>query len=76
MVGDTDVEGKRIAFSSAGDVYVYDREHERKTRLTVSNSSSNPVWTPNGKHLVFRARVPPDRLCAGSARTALEVLKR
>jgi serine/threonine-protein kinase len=49
-------DGKRIALASQGDIFVHDRERGRTTRLTTSRVNAFPVWTPDGKHIVFRDR--------------------
>jgi serine/threonine protein kinase/Tol biopolymer transport system component len=51
-------DGQRLAVSVAGargqDIYVYDRQRETMSRLTTSvEQNSSPVWTPDGKHLVY-----------------------
>jgi len=48
-------DGKRLAFSSSGDISVYDLARGSTTRLTVSQNASNqyPVWTPDGRHIVY-----------------------
>jgi serine/threonine-protein kinase len=51
-------DGKRLALVSSvssGDVYVYDREHDRLTRLTNANVNSTVAWIPDGQHIVTRA---------------------
>lgn len=49
-------DGKRLAFSSGRtDIETYDWGRETRTRLTFATQAVNncPVWTPDGKHLVF-----------------------
>jgi hypothetical protein len=52
-------EGGRVAFSSpdsqppGADIWIYDLVHNLLTRLTVGGSNRNPVWTPDGKHLIY-----------------------
>jgi serine/threonine-protein kinase len=49
--------GKQIAFSAANsDLFVYDSGRDTITRLTFATAdlgNGRPVWTPDGKHLVF-----------------------
>jgi serine/threonine-protein kinase len=47
-------DGKRIAVSKAGDIYVYDRERDRIAQVTASLNHVLPVWAADGKHIVFR----------------------
>jgi Tol biopolymer transport system component len=48
-------DGKRLAFSSGTDIEIYDWGRETRTRLTFATQAVNncPVWTPDGKHIVF-----------------------
>jgi len=48
-------DGKRLAFSSNGDLSVYDLARGSTTRLTVSQNgtNANPVWTPDGSHIAY-----------------------
>ena len=46
-------DGKRLAFSSAGNLQVYDAARDAMTRLTFTSNARNPVWTPDGKHIAF-----------------------
>jgi len=39
--------------SSSSDIYVYELERGTMTRLTFGGLSQLPVWTPDGKHIVF-----------------------
>jgi eukaryotic-like serine/threonine-protein kinase len=46
----------RLAFSSAGtdpDIYLYDLKRGTTQRLTFDGHSTDPVFTPDGKRLVF-----------------------
>jgi len=53
-------DGKRIAMTinepGGRDLWVYDWTQNRFTRLTFIKqiSTSSPVWTPDGKHILFR----------------------
>ncbi len=53
-------DGRRVAFLSkqgggGDDIEVYDLESQAITRLTFTHNVRNPVWTPDGKHIVFTA---------------------
>ena len=51
-------DGKRLALgleSRGLDIYVYDFQDDALTRLTFTGQLSyNPVWTPDGKHIVYQ----------------------
>jgi Tol biopolymer transport system component/predicted Ser/Thr protein kinase len=60
-------DGKRLALTLAltvgavglfnlGDIHVYDWQRDRMTRLTFTQANTFPVWTPDGKHIVFRSQ--------------------
>jgi serine/threonine-protein kinase len=51
-------DGKRLALSlGTNDIQVYDLQRDNMTRLTFKTlNNSYPVWTPDGKHIVFRAQ--------------------
>ena len=53
-------DGNRVAFSvSTKDIEVYDWRRDNTVKLTSSEGSRNfPVWTPDGKHIVFREQSP------------------
>ena len=50
-------DGQRLAVtmttSSGTDIYSYDLERGTMTRLTFGGHADVPVWTPDGKHMVF-----------------------
>jgi hypothetical protein len=51
-------DGKRVAValreSGNTDLWVYEWERDQRTRLTfVPGGDSSPVWTPDGKYVVF-----------------------
>jgi len=52
-------DGKRLALTvregSTSDIWIYDWQRDTMTRLTFgAGRSSNPVWSPDGRYLVFR----------------------
>lgn len=53
-------DGKRIALAvgapGAGDIQVYDWQHDTITRLTFTHTNLYPVWTPDGKHIAFQSQ--------------------
>jgi len=57
--------GRFIAVQEANEVWVYDSERGTRSRLT-STGGTDPVWTPDGRHVVFATggrgiyRVPAD----------------
>jgi Tol biopolymer transport system component len=51
-------DGKRLVLSvtqggGGDDIVVYDFQRQTTTRLTFTHNNRNPVWTPDGKHVVF-----------------------
>ena len=50
-------DGKRLAFSQNNvDISVYDWQRDTVSRLSFTTSVNNwPVWTPNGKGIVYRS---------------------
>jgi serine/threonine-protein kinase len=48
-------DGSRLAVSSAGDIWVYELGRGSMTRLTFGGGYSNPLWTVDGRYILFRA---------------------
>jgi serine/threonine-protein kinase len=48
-------DGNTLALTSAGDIWVYDMRREIMTRLTVGSGYGNPLWSADGRYIVFRA---------------------
>ena len=51
-------DGQRVAVNIAGandDIWIYDIPREALTRLTSGARSLNPVWTPEGKRIIYRS---------------------
>ena len=56
-------DGKRLAFSMAGgkgsDIWVKDLDRDTPSRLSfLPGTNDRPVWTPDGKNIVFRSTNP------------------
>ena len=51
-------DGKRLAVSpGTNDIQVYDLQRDTMTRLTFKTQTNTyPVWTPDGRHIVFGVR--------------------
>jgi eukaryotic-like serine/threonine-protein kinase len=54
-------EGKRLAVGvrtgrTSSDIWVLDLERDVLSRLTFDESSSSPIWTPDGKRVAFSSR--------------------
>ena len=50
---------KTATFSGTSDIWVYEIARGILTPVTFTDSSSEPVWTPDGKRITFR-RVRPE----------------
>ncbi|MGH9454161.1 MAG: winged helix-turn-helix domain-containing protein [Terriglobia bacterium] len=48
-------DGGRLALSSAGDIWVYELGRGSVTRLTFGGGYGNPLWSADGRYIVFRA---------------------
>jgi serine/threonine-protein kinase len=51
-------DGQRLALtiaSKGSNIFVYDPRRVAMTRLTFEGDASVPVWTPDGKHIVYRS---------------------
>jgi serine/threonine-protein kinase len=48
-------DASRLALISAGDVWVYQLGRGSMTRLTFGGGFGNPLWTADGRYIVFRA---------------------
>ena len=46
-------DGRKLAFYNGADIYVRDLERDTSTRLTFTGNGRTPIWTPDGKHIVF-----------------------
>jgi len=55
-------DGQRIALSadqgSGQDIWIYDLQRATRTRLTFGGSNINPIWTPDGKDVVYVSVLP------------------
>jgi len=48
-------DGSRLALTSAGDIWVYELGRGSMTRLTFGGGYGNPLWTADGRYILFRA---------------------
>jgi serine/threonine-protein kinase len=48
-------DARRLALTSAGDIWVYELGRGSMMRLTFGGGYGNPVWTADGRYIVFRA---------------------
>jgi serine/threonine-protein kinase len=46
-------DGTRIVFNPGTDIWVWDLRRQAPTRLTFSESETYPVWTPDGRRLIW-----------------------
>ena len=70
-------DGKRLAFSLANgkgdDIWVKDLDRDTPSRLSFLGGTNRwPVWTPDGKNIVFQSTNAAAPVCIGSARTDQE----
>ena len=48
-------DATRLALTSGGDVWIYELSRGRMVRLTYGGGYTTPLWTADGRYLVFRA---------------------
>ena len=48
-------DGKRLAFTLNGDIWVYDLKRPSMVRLTFGGGYGNLLWSADGQYIVFRA---------------------
>jgi len=54
-------DGKKIAYTTAGQVWVMDSDGDNKNQITkISTEAAAPVWSPDGKWFAFTSEVYPD----------------
>jgi serine/threonine-protein kinase len=57
-------DGKRLVLTvgsegrGSGEIGVYDWQRDSMTRLTFTQTSVRPVWTPDGKQIAFSTQAP------------------
>jgi Tol biopolymer transport system component len=76
-------DGRTIAYDrsrgSRSDIWTYDLEGNRTTRITDDGYARMPVWSPDGRYLMFASnREGPSRIynsLAGGGGTIFEILK-
>ncbi|MGH9363952.1 MAG: protein kinase domain-containing protein [Thermoanaerobaculia bacterium] len=61
-------DGTRVAVSISADIWVYDTGRDTLSRLTFDGTNDWPIWSPDGKRLVFASiRGGPFNMYAKSA---------
>jgi dipeptidyl aminopeptidase/acylaminoacyl peptidase len=54
-------DGKKIAFTTGGQIWVMDADGDNKEQVTkISSGAASPVWSPDGKWIAFTSEVFPD----------------
>lgn len=54
-------DGKKIAYTSGGQVWVMDHDGDNKEQVTkISTGAGGPVWSPDGNWIAFTSDVYPD----------------
>jgi serine/threonine-protein kinase len=48
-------DGSRLALALKGDIWIYELQRDTVTRLSQGIAANYPVWTPDGRYIVFRA---------------------
>jgi serine/threonine-protein kinase len=46
-------DGRRVAVGTEGQVWLYDLTRDALTRFTIEGTNSYPLWSPDGKRIVF-----------------------
>jgi serine/threonine-protein kinase len=55
-------DGRRVVVVTDGKVWIYDLGRETLTPLTSEGGGSNPIWTPDGRRVVFFMGAPHQNL--------------
>ena len=54
-------DGKKIAFTTGGQIWVMDSDGDDKKQITkISTGAGGPVWSPDGNWIAFTSEVYPD----------------
>jgi len=46
-------DGRKLAYYDGADIFIRDLERDIVTPLTFNGNGRTPIWTPDGKHVVF-----------------------
>jgi Tol biopolymer transport system component len=55
-------DGKRMALVVSGEIWVYDLQGRPPVKVTLGDDAFSPVWTPDGKSLVYESNDAPTLL--------------
>jgi len=60
-------DGKRMALVVSGEIWVYDLQGRPPVKVTFGDDAFSPVWTPDGKSLVYESNDAPTLLMVASS---------
>jgi serine/threonine-protein kinase len=46
-------DGRRLAMEVGQDIWIYDLERDGRTRMTFDGKNGVPIWSPDGRYIVY-----------------------